>query len=162
LDLSHVNGINFLARVERRHQVRTARFRRAALLRGWEEAGACGFLCQDISAEGLLKSLELIVLGEVVVHPQFSWGEVAVGQIQANGESQDKGAFRAEDGVSLQRRHSDPQSSPPILGIATEPSSQTPAGDVARGLSRREMLILQMLIEGASNKAIALRLVTSR
>jgi DNA-binding NarL/FixJ family response regulator len=35
------------------------------------EAGACGFLCQDTSAERLLKSLELIVVGEMVVHPQL-------------------------------------------------------------------------------------------
>ena len=31
------------------------------------KAGACGFLCQDIPGERLIKSLELIALGETVV-----------------------------------------------------------------------------------------------
>ena len=35
------------------------------------KAGACGFLCQDIPGERLIKSLELIALGEIVVHPRF-------------------------------------------------------------------------------------------
>ncbi len=35
----------------------------------------------------------------------------------------------------------------------------SPTGDVVRDLSRRELLILRTLTEGASNKVIALRLV---
>jgi ATP/maltotriose-dependent transcriptional regulator MalT len=35
----------------------------------------------------------------------------------------------------------------------------SPAGDVVRDLSRRELLILRTLTEGASNKVIALKLV---
>ncbi len=35
------------------------------------ESGACGFLCQDIPSNQLIKSLELIVLGQTVTHPQF-------------------------------------------------------------------------------------------
>ena len=40
-------------------------------------AGACGFLRQDIPGERLLRSLELIALGEMVVHPQFAWSPAA-------------------------------------------------------------------------------------
>src|SRR3979490_3028569 len=36
------------------------------------KAGACGFLCQDIPVERLLRCLELIALGEMIVHPQFA------------------------------------------------------------------------------------------
>src|SRR5262245_5934238 len=41
------------------------------------KAGACGFLCQDICGERLLKSLELIALSEMVVHPQLAWNPPA-------------------------------------------------------------------------------------
>ena len=36
-------------------------------------AGACGFLSQDLPGETLLRSLELIAHGEMIVHPQFAW-----------------------------------------------------------------------------------------
>jgi two-component system nitrate/nitrite response regulator NarL len=123
------------------------------------KAGACGFLCQEIPGERLIKSLELIALGEMVVHPQYSWGQLVVGQIQANGELEDNSAFHAKNGESYLARHSDPRSRPPVPGLAMEPSSESQAGDVARGLSRREMLILRILMEGASNKVVALKLV---
>jgi two-component system nitrate/nitrite response regulator NarL len=123
------------------------------------KAGACGFLCQDIPGERLIKSLELIALGEMVVHPQFSWRQTAVGQIQANCELEDNSAFHAKNGEPYLTRHSDSGSSSTLPGVAVEPSSESRAGDVVPGLSRREMLILRMLIEGASNKVIALKLV---
>ena len=41
------------------------------------QAGACGFLCQDIPGERLIKSLELIAHDEMVVHPQLSKRRVA-------------------------------------------------------------------------------------
>ena len=123
------------------------------------EAGACGFLCQDIPGERLIKSLELMALGDMVVHPQFSWGQTAVGQIQKNGELKDNSALQANSGESHLIRHADLRSSHTLPGVATEPSSESQTGDVAQGLSRREMLILRTLMEGASNKGIALRLV---
>ena len=75
------------------------------------KAGACGFLCQDIPGERLIKSLELMALGEMVVHPQFSWGQTAVGQIQANGELKDNRALQADSGESHLSRHSYSRSS---------------------------------------------------
>ena len=124
------------------------------------KAGACGFLCQDASGERLIKSLELMALGELVVHPQFSW--TAVGQLQASGELKDNRALQANSGESHLSRHSDSRSSAPFLSVAPEPSSESQAGDVARGLTRREMLILRMLMEGASNKGIALKVVMTK
>ena len=123
------------------------------------KAGACGFLCQDIPGARLIKSLELIVLGEMVVYPQFSRGQTAVGQIHANGELKDNSALQADSGESHLSRHSYSRSYRALPGVATEPSSESQTGDVARDLSRREMLILRTLMEGASNKGIALRLV---
>jgi len=123
------------------------------------KAGACGFLCQDIPGARLIKSLELMALGEMVVHPQLSWGQTAVGQIQANGELKDNSALQADSGESHLSRHSYSRSYRALPGVATEPSSESQTGDVARDLSRREMLILRTLMEGASNKGIALRLV---
>ena len=35
-------------------------------------AGASGFLSQDVPGETLLRSLELIAHGEMIVHPQFA------------------------------------------------------------------------------------------
>jgi two-component system nitrate/nitrite response regulator NarL len=119
-------------------------------------AGACGFLGQDILGERLIKSLELIEVGETVVHPQFSWAQMAIGQIEANGELEDNGALQAKNGKSYLTRQ---RSSSLVPGVAMEPSSEIPAGDVVRGMSRREMLILRTLMEGASNKAIARKLV---
>jgi len=123
------------------------------------KAGACGFLCQDIPGERLIKSLELIALGEMFVYPQFSWGQTAVGQIQASGELNDNTDLQANGGESHLSRHSDSPSSYALPGVATAPSGESQTGDVARDLSRREMLILRTLMEGESNKGIALRLV---
>ena len=35
------------------------------------QAGACGFLRQDIPSKQLIKSLELVALGQSVMHPHF-------------------------------------------------------------------------------------------
>jgi DNA-binding CsgD family transcriptional regulator len=99
-----------------------------------------------------------MALGEMVVHPQFSWGQTAVGEIQANGELKDNSALQADSGEHLSR-HSYSRSYRALPGVATEPSGESQTGDVARDLSRREMLILRTLMEGESNKGIALRLV---
>jgi two-component system nitrate/nitrite response regulator NarL len=123
------------------------------------EAGACGFLCQDIAPERLLKSLELIMIGELAVHPQFSWEQKAARPIEANGETQANGSMQTYSGEPHLPHPFDSRSSASILLVAKVPSSESPIDYIAPSLSRREMLILRMLIEGSSNKAIALRLV---
>jgi len=122
------------------------------------KAGACGFVCQDIPGDRLIKSLELIALGGMVVHPQVSWGQTAGGKIQTNDELKDSRALEADSGQHLSR-HSYSGFYRALPGVATEPSDESQNGDVARDLSRREMLILRTLMEGESNKGIALRLV---
>jgi two-component system nitrate/nitrite response regulator NarL len=112
------------------------------------KAGASGFFCQEIPGQRLVKSLELIALGQLVVHPQHSWGP-AVARIQASGEL----------GACQLSGHLEPQSRPPIPAIAMERPTESEVGDVVPSLSRREMIILRMLMEGASNKTIALKLV---
>ena len=52
-------------------------------------AGACGFLRQDITGDQLLKSLELIVTGQTVIYPQF-W--MTASQAKARHDSVTDGA----------------------------------------------------------------------
>jgi two-component system nitrate/nitrite response regulator NarL len=105
------------------------------------QAGAHGFLCQDIPGERLTKSLELIARDEMVVLPRL-----------ASEEWKEDSAPEARRGDLQTLPHSDSQSP-----AAREPEGH--AGYVTRSLTRREMLILRSLMEGASNKVIALKLV---
>ena len=98
------------------------------------EAGAFGFLWQNIPRWQLIKSLELVVLGQTVIHPQSRLAPIAPMR--------------------------------PHAAFLALPTTETPgtsnagaAGEVLRGLSRREVVILRTLTEGASNKMIALKLV---
>jgi two-component system, NarL family, nitrate/nitrite response regulator NarL len=103
-------------------------------------AGAFGFLCQNIPAPQLIKSLELVVLGQTVIHPQSH--------------------LRAFAQMSFEPPHS---ARPPALALPASDTagsvSRDPVGEVVRGLSRREVVILRTLVEGASNKIIARKLV---
>ena len=109
------------------------------------QAGACGFLGQDIPGAWLNKSLELIARDEMVVHPPCR---------PSSDELKDDTAAEARSGELL---HSGSDSSASRVSFARESASQT--GCVSRGLTRREILILRSLTEGASNKIIALKLV---
>ena len=116
------------------------------------KAGACGFLRQDIPGEWLIKSLELITHSEMVVYSNLPVGKKAIGP-------KDRSPYRQMAATSHLSRHSDSRSSTPFQSVTTEPSSESQAGDVARSLSHREMSVLRALMEGASNKVIALKLV---
>ena len=103
------------------------------------EAGAFGFLCQNIPSEQLIKSLELVALGQTVIHPHSHL--MALAQMAA-------------------RTH--PMR--PAAALFELPATETPNDldehpDVVRSLSRRELVILRTLTEGASNKIIARKLV---
>jgi len=113
-------------------------------------AGACGFLGQDIPSKHLIKALELVALGQLVMLPHFQ-----------------QMALAAQSELSV-----DPtptiQLFPPRLADLRRfagdshalPSEQpTPGNEVVRSLSRRELVILRTLTEGASNKIIARKLV---
>lgn len=121
------------------------------------KAGACGFLCQDIPGERLLRSLELIALGEMIVHPQFALSQTAANENQANGNPVDDNQLLATRiGASLAPQF-DSRSS--LSGIVGSAAGESEIGEAVPSLSRREMLILRMLMQGASNKTIARNLV---
>jgi hypothetical protein len=63
-----------------------------------------------------------------------------------NGELEDNGASQAKNSESSLTQHSNSGSSSAVTGVAMEPSSESSVGDVVRGLSRREMLILRALL----------------
>jgi len=132
------------------------------------EAGVFGFLSQDIPSKQLIKSLELVALGQTVIHPQFhlaAFAQMAVQshptwEFEATSASPGSGGYKA---IAELARYSEVQPPATFLALpATEApgtSNEGPAGDVVRGLSRRELVILRTLTEGASNKMIALKLV---
>ena len=141
------------------------------------ESGACGFLCQDIPSNQLIKSLELIVLGQTVTHPQFhqmAFAQAAAaaqqsGVLAAATELPASGGYSA-NGELPAPRYFDAHPVMPVQGMTTmnqglatiqplHPSSERAAGDAGISLSRREMAILRTLTEGASNKIIARKLV---
>jgi two-component system, NarL family, nitrate/nitrite response regulator NarL len=131
------------------------------------EAGAFGFLCQNIPSKQLIKCLELVVLGQMVISPQFHqmpFAQVAfqshpILEFEATSASSGSNGYKA---IAEPPRHSEVQ---PPVGLLALPADKTPgtsnggpAGNV-RDLSRRELVILGTLTEGASNKVIALKLV---
>jgi two-component system nitrate/nitrite response regulator NarL len=97
------------------------------------EAGAFGFLNQNIPSKQLIKSLELVALGQTVIHHQSHLMAVAQPATQSHP------ALPATE----------------TFGTTNEGASD----EVVRRLSRRESAILRNLTEGASNKMIALKLV---
>jgi two-component system nitrate/nitrite response regulator NarL len=118
-------------------------------------AGAHGFLRQDIPSKQLIKSLELVALGESVMHPHFQQMGLASalgpsptlhdGDLSADGDN--KASIEL-----FPRRPSELRSN----GLH---ASEQPGDDFVRSLSRRELVILRTLTEGASNKIIARKLV---
>jgi two-component system nitrate/nitrite response regulator NarL len=109
-------------------------------------AGACGFLRQDIPSKQLIKSLELVALGQSVMHPHFQ--EMAAtspaGPAPASGEGE-------ASNIELFPR--------PSGSDFNGAQSGGPGDEVVKSLSRRELVILRTLTEGASNKIIARKLV---
>ena len=114
------------------------------------KAGACGYLRQDIAGETLLKSLDLIAHGEMIVHPQL------VSLETVHGENLDDAAAHVlTNGRPALTHVVEPRMT--LVGVKLE-SNDNQVSNVP-SLSRREMLILRMLMQGASNKTIARDLV---
>jgi two-component system nitrate/nitrite response regulator NarL len=113
-------------------------------------AGACGFLRQDISSKQLIKSLELIALGESVMHPHFQQMALTIEHRELSAEGNGKTSIRL-----LPPRLEDFRS---VISLPANEQSM-PGNEVVRSLSRRELVILRTLTEGASNKIIARKLV---
>jgi two-component system, NarL family, nitrate/nitrite response regulator NarL len=115
------------------------------------DAGASGFLSPDISCERLIKSLELIALGETVVPSEYLQairsGMTRPMEVQPP---------RAEHGNETPARHL-------VHGYTLDgvkhPTGSGSEAAIAKTLSRREEAILRLLMGGASNKIIARQLV---
>lgn len=119
-------------------------------------AGARGFLCQNLPGDTLLRSLELIAHGEMIVHPQFAWGQQAAGDEQSTGDADHTTAYvTTNSNPQLVQRF---QSRSPLACAEEEAANENQTSGVP-SLSRREMLILRMLMLGASNKVIARNMV---
>jgi two-component system, NarL family, nitrate/nitrite response regulator NarL len=116
------------------------------------KAGACGFLSQDICGERLLKSLELIAMSEMVVHPQFAWSPANENRAHGCAEGEDRCGLRS-GALMFQSLESRSGAS------SASDEAESGAGQGVPSLSRRETLILRMLMQGASNKVIARNLV---
>jgi two-component system nitrate/nitrite response regulator NarL len=122
------------------------------------QAGACGFLRQDIPSKQLIKSLELVALGQSVMHPHFQQMALTspvgpeTGEVTVLSADNDRTAS-----IQLFPPRLADMRSPKFRASAGE--QQMPGNDVARSLSRRELVILRTLTEGASNKIIARKLV---
>jgi two-component system nitrate/nitrite response regulator NarL len=115
------------------------------------EAGASGFLDHDICREGLIKALELIVLGETVVPAQFL--HTVLKRLVGEGTNQAPPALAgATSSISC--------AVSPVPND-TVPAESARAVDYARlapHLSNREIAILRLFMKGASNKVIARQL----
>src|SRR5262245_34810287 len=114
--------------------------------------GVCGFLCEDISPDQLIKSLELIVDGEMVVHGNAFQQErqllTTLTGKQIEGSVLQKFDRQAVGAVAV--------SSVAVGSVAVASVTENDSThDLERELSNRERLIMQKLISGNSNKAIA-------
>ena len=118
------------------------------------KAGACGYVRQDIGGETLLKALELIAHGELIVHPQLVPSETADRNGRAADNLDEGAAYLPTVGRPVPTLPSQPR----LASSDTKLEESVDTSDVP-SLSRREMLILRMLVKGASNKTIALKLV---
>jgi two-component system, NarL family, nitrate/nitrite response regulator NarL len=123
------------------------------------EAGASGFFCEDIPSNQLVKSLELIALGQTVTYPEFH----QLGMTQCSAGPQELGELRTGTVVTVARRSDEPWAlravDPQLPYLVQSPPASESTGDPRVALSRREMVILRTLTEGASNKVIARKLV---
>jgi two-component system, NarL family, nitrate/nitrite response regulator NarL len=125
------------------------------------EAGVCGFLSQNIPGKQLIKSLELIALGQTVIHPQFQLAAFAQMAVQSHPTREfEATGYKA---IGELPRHSELLYPAALVALPVAETRGTSnwglAGDVVRDLSRRELVILRTLTEGASNKVIARKLV---
>ena len=111
------------------------------------EAGARGFLYHSTSSERLVKALELIALGEMIVPTEFLCGAGSRLIITPSEHPKQTPALQFHAGGSANGANGH-----------EIPSDEQPAA-LIKGMSRRETSILRLLMQGTSNKLIARQLV---
>jgi two-component system nitrate/nitrite response regulator NarL len=124
-------------------------------------SGVCGFLCEDISPDQLIKSLELIVDGEMVVHGHaFQQArQLLTNLTESPAVETVLEKERANGAVTAIERRPAGAGAPVSVGSVAVATVIDHGPDLERELSNRERLIMQRLISGNSNKAIARDLV---
>jgi two-component system, NarL family, nitrate/nitrite response regulator NarL len=122
------------------------------------EAGARGFLSQNISSERLVKSLELIALGEIIVPTDFLYavGNRLFTTLETSAPSLSPSMSMSQQPEETFALHFKTGQ----LANGEAPSSENNSSTaLTKGLSRRETSILRLLMQGTSNKIIASQLV---
>jgi two-component system nitrate/nitrite response regulator NarL len=92
-------------------------------------------------------------MSEMVVHPQFA-SRPAANENRANGRTEGEERCGVPSGAALMRQSLETRSD---VSCASDKAESGTGG--VPSLSRRETLILRMLMQGASNKVIARNLV---
>jgi len=120
------------------------------------EAGARGFLYQNISSQTLVKSLELVALGEIIVPTDFLYEfgnrlSTKIQRVPSIHRPQETLAlnFKAEQFVNGKNLANGTE-------LHVDKNSSTA---LINGLSGRETSVLRLLMQGTSNKLIARQLV---
>jgi two-component system, NarL family, nitrate/nitrite response regulator NarL len=120
------------------------------------EAGARGFLYQNISSERLVKSLELIALGEIVVPADFLY---AFGHRLSTAIQPSLPGNHPQETLALDSKADQFVDGKELANEKALPNDENSSTALIHRLSRRETSILRLLIQGAPNKLIARQLV---
>jgi two-component system, NarL family, nitrate/nitrite response regulator NarL len=116
------------------------------------EAGARGFLYQNISSERLIKSLELIALGEIIVPIDFLY---AVGHRLSTVILPSLPGNQPQETLALDSKAHQFVDGKELANEKALPNDESSSTALIHGLSRRETSILRLLMQGAPNKLIA-------
>jgi two-component system, NarL family, nitrate/nitrite response regulator NarL len=122
------------------------------------EAGARGFLYQNISSERLIKSLELIALGEIIVPSDFLY---AIGHRLSTAILPSLPGNQPQETLALDSKADQFVDGKELANEKALPNDENSSTALIHGLSRRETSILRLLMQGASNKLIGSQLVVT-
>jgi two-component system nitrate/nitrite response regulator NarL len=120
------------------------------------EAGARGFLNQNISSERLVKSLELIALGGMIVPSDFLY---AVGHRLSTMIQPSSPGNQPQEPLALDSKADQFVDEKGLANEKALPNDENSSTTLIQRLSRRETSILRLLMQGTPNKLIARQLV---
>ena len=120
------------------------------------EAGARGFLYQNISSQTLVKSLELIALGEIIVSTDFLY---AVDNRLSTKIQRDPSVDRPQATLAVNFKAEQFVNGKNLANGKELHVDKNSSMTLINRLSGRETSILHLLMQGTSNKLIARQLV---